>query len=207
MSRPPLIDNFRLSLQGKTMFVAGSTNMIPEEYRKTASTLFPSDGSLAKQKPDIEAVIAFAEILGIGNDYRRLLDTNTVEQMAHFLRHFQNNLDLLIQKTWVEKADETRKEKLQKRVPPLIDEIEKGNYQRALIDFGVILEELAYLFFGAQSNEDDFTEYTFRIDTQMGLFWWYGGQIGRLRSVLNQALDDTVLRAVLLLGICYLTNF
>ena len=127
--------------------------------------------------------------------------------MAHFLRHFQNNLDLLIQKTWVEKADETRKEKLQERVPPLIDEIEKESYQQALIVFGAILEELAYLFFGAQSNEDDFTEYTFRIDTQMGLFWWYGGQIGRLRNVLNQALDDTVLRAILLLGICYLTNF
>jgi hypothetical protein len=189
------------------MFVAGSTNMIPEEYRKTASALFPSDAPIAKQKPDIEAAIAFADILGIGNDYRRLLDTNSVEQIAHFLRHFRNNLDLLIQKTWVEKADETRKEKLQKRVPPFIDEIEKESYQQALIDFSVILEELAYLFFGAQSNEDDFTEYTFRIDTQMGLFWWYGGQLGRLRNLLTQVLDDKVLRAILLLGICYLTNF
>ena len=78
MSRPPLIDNFRLSLQGKTMFIAGSTNTIPEEYRKTALALFPSDGPYAKQKPGVEAAIAFAEILGIGNDYRRLLDTNTV---------------------------------------------------------------------------------------------------------------------------------
>jgi hypothetical protein len=189
------------------MFVSGSTNMIPEEYRKTASVLFPSDGPHATQKPGIDAVIAFAEILGIGNDYRRVLDTSTVEQMAHFLRHFQNNLDLLIQKTWVEKADETRKDKLQGRVSPFIDEIEKESYQQALIDFGAILEELAYLFFGAQSNEDDFTEYTFRIDTQMGLFWWYSGQIGRLRNVLTQALNDTVLRAILLLGICYLTNF
>jgi hypothetical protein len=181
--------------------------MIPEEYRKTASALFPLDGFHTNQKPGIEATVAFAEILGIGNDYRRLLDTGTVEQMAHFLRHFQNNLDLLIQKTWVEKADETRKEKLQDRIPSFIDEIEKESYQRALINFGAILEELAYLFFGAQSNKDDFTEYTFRIDTQMGLFWWYGGQIGRLRNALTQPLDDTVLRAILLLGICYLTNF
>jgi hypothetical protein len=188
------------------MFVAGSTNMIPEEYRKTVSVLFPSEGRSAEQKPGIEAAIAFAEILGIGNDYRRILNTNTVEQMSHFLRHFRNNLDLLIQKTWVEKVDETRKEKLQKQVSPFIKEIEKENYQQALIDFGVILEELAYLFFGSQSNENDFTEYTFRIDTQMGLFWWYGGQIGRLRRA-NQAFDDMVLRAILLLGICYLTNF
>jgi hypothetical protein len=191
------------------MFVACSTNMIPEEYRKTASALFPPDGSHAEQKPGIEAAIAFAEILGIGNDYRRLLDTSTstIGQVTHFLQHFQNNLDLLIQKTWVEKADETRKEKLQDKIPAFIDEIEQESYQRALINFGAILEELAYLFFGAQSNKDDFTEYTFRIDTQMGLFWWYGGQIGRLRSAITQAPDPTVLRAILLLGICYLTNF
>ncbi|MDR1398751.1 MAG: hypothetical protein LBJ41_02345 [Treponema sp.] len=189
------------------MFIAGSTNMIPGEYRKTASALFPSDGTYAKQVPGIEATVAFAEILGIGNDYRSILDTSTVEQMAHFLQHFQNNLDLLIQKTWVEKADKKRKEKLQKRIPLLIDEIKKESYQQALIDFGAILEELAYLFFGAQSNEADFTEYTFRIDIQMGLFWWYGGQIGRMRSIFTQVLDDTVLRAILLLGICYLTNF
>jgi hypothetical protein len=189
------------------MFVAGSTNTIPEEYRKIAAALFPSNSPHAEQKPSVEHAIAFAEILGIGNDYRRILDMSSVEQMAHFLRHFRNNLDLLIQKTWVEKVDETRKEKLQERVPSFIDEIEKENYQQALIDFGAILEELAYLFFGAQSNEDDFTEYTFHIDTQMGLFWWYGGQIGRLRSALIHALDNTVLRAILLLGICYLTNF
>jgi hypothetical protein len=189
------------------MFVAGSTNVIPEEYRKTASALFPPSASRSKQKPGIEAAVAFAEILGIGNDYKRLLDTSTLEQMARFLRHFQNNLDLLIQKTWVEKADETRKEKLQDQIPAFIDEIEKENYQGALVKFGVILEELSYLFFGAQSNKDDFTEYTFRIDTQMGLFWWYGGQIGRLRNAVTQPLDAVVLRAILLLGISYLTNF
>jgi hypothetical protein len=189
------------------MFVAGSTNVIPEEYRKTAQALFPPNASRSKQEPGIKAVIAFAEILGIGNDYKRLLDTSTLEQMASFLRHFQNNLDLLIQKTWVEKADETCKERLQDRIPAFIDEIKKENYQAALLQFGVILEELSYLFFGAQSNKDDFTEYTFRIDTQMGLFWWYGGQIGRLRNVVIKPIDTAVLRAILLLGISYLTNF
>jgi hypothetical protein len=70
------------------------------------------------------------------------------------------------------------------------------------------LEELAYLFFGAQSHKDDFTEYTFRIDTQMGLFWWYGGQLVNPRFLeWAKSAEKEYLEAVLLLGICYLTNF
>jgi hypothetical protein len=125
------------------------------------------------------------------------------------LGHFQNNLDLLIQKTWVEKADESRKERLQNSVPGFIAGIEQGDYRKALTDFGLILDELAYLFFGAQSYKEDFAEYTFRIDTQMGLFWWYGGQIGRClqQNGGGQDPDNEWLWAVLLIGICYLTNF
>jgi hypothetical protein len=127
--------------------------------------------------------------------------------------HFQNNLDLLIQKTWVEKADEARKDKLQDRVPGLMDAIEQENYPAALKEFSEILDELAYLFFGAQSYKDDFTEYTLRIDVQLGLFWWYGGKIGCLEpkgegsASLGAVSDKEALWAILLLGICYLTDF
>jgi hypothetical protein len=123
-------------------------------------------------------------------------------EMRRFLGHFQNNLDLLIQKTWVERADEIRKEKLLDRIPGFIAKIE-GRDEKALGEFGAILAELAYLFFGAQSAKDDFTEYTFRIDTQMGLFWWYGGHLGCLTA--SPGFES--LWAVLLIGICYLTNF
>jgi hypothetical protein len=171
------------------------------EYRKAAEALFPPQGFPPEQGPTIAAAEDFAEILSIGADYKRIQSTQS--NIHQLLGHFQNNLDLLIQKTWVEKADEIRKEKLLDRLPGFIAEIEAEDYHKALKDFGGILEELAYLFFGAQSHKDDFTEYTFRIDTQMGLFWWYGGQIG----CLSKAADKTCLKAVLLIGICYLTNF
>jgi hypothetical protein len=178
---------------------------VPEDYRLIAEALFPPGGYPAEKGPSIEAALAFAEILGVGPDYERLLASGDMER---FLVSFQNNLDLLIQKTWVEKADEARKEKLQDRVPAFIAGIEQGEYRQALEEFGAILEELAYLFFGAQSHKDDFTEYTFRIDTQMGLFWWYGGQLGN-PGFLEWATsaDRKQLEAVLFLGICYLTNF
>jgi hypothetical protein len=149
-----------------------------------------------------------------------LLDTQrSCKDLERFLRHFQNNLDLLIQKTWVDKADEVRKEKLQDRVSGFIADIVREEYRKALKEFSVILGELLHLLFGPQSNRDDFGEYAFRIDAQVGLLWWYGRQIGRFKPLSNEtqgngpgktAANDPCregLWAVLLLGICYLTNF
>ncbi|MDR1948272.1 MAG: hypothetical protein LBQ38_02665 [Spirochaetaceae bacterium] len=190
-------------------------NAIPAEYRKIAENLFPPDGFPAGKGPAMEAAAAFADILGIGSDYNKILTaqkSGAGGDIHTFLGHFRNNLDLLIQKTWVEKADEARKEKLQDAIPGFIAHIEAGHYQKALAEFGGILEELAYLFFGPQSHKDDFTEYAIRIDDQMGLFWWYGGQIGCLQPAAGNtesavAADDECLKAVLFIGLCYLTNF
>lgn len=181
---------------------------IPGEYRKKAERLFPVRGFAPGEGPSLKAAADFAKALGIGAEYKRLLAADkTGREMRIFLGHFRNNLDLLIQKTWVEKADEARKEQLQDEIPEFMAVIEQGNVRQALEQFGAILEELAYLFFGAQSAKDDFTEYTFRIDSQMGLFWWYGARLGSLKNLSEEAADATVLWAVLLIGICYLTNF
>ncbi|MDR2479036.1 MAG: hypothetical protein LBD48_06970 [Treponema sp.] len=186
-----------------------TNNAIPGEYRRIAESLFPPGGFAPGQGPDCRATENFAGALGIGSDYQRLLTLNKNDsEIREFLGHFQNNLDLLIQKTWVEKADEARKDRLQDRIPGFMTLLNQDNLQPALEEFGAILEELAYLFFGAQSVRDDFTEYTFRIDTQMGLFWWYGGHLGCLREAgQGGALPSEILWAVLLIGIGYLTNF
>lgn len=168
----------------------------PEEYRGIAERLFSTVSGE-------ESVEAFANALGIGNDYRRFLTLTDREETHKRLAHFQNNLALLIQKTWVEKADENRKEKLQEQVPDFIVKIEQNDYENALKDFSIILDELSYLFFGLQSKREDFTEYTFRIDAQIGLFWWYGTHLG----AFFQKKDSEYLKSLLMLGICYLTNF
>jgi hypothetical protein len=201
------VDQFPFYHHLKRMLCCSKTvnPAVPEDYRKIAETLFPPGGYTAGNGPSLEAARTFSGILGVGSDYEGLLESGDMER---FLASFQNNLDLLIQKTWVEKADEIRKEKLLDRVPAFITKIERGEYRKALEEFGIILEELAYLFFGAQSRKDDFTEYTFRIDTQMGLFWWYGGQLGNPRFLeWAKSAEKKHLEAVLLLGICYLTNF
>ena len=171
--------------------------------------MFPSDSLPSKKGTGLAEAAAFAEALGIGSEYQRLLGVKkNAAEMRKFLSHFQNNLDLLIQKTWVEKADEARKEKVQDEVLPFMAKIEQGHFQQALEEFGSILEQLAYLLFGQQSSKEDFTEYTFRIDLQMGLFWWYGTRIGSLKDAgKTGAINDETLWAILLIGICYLTNF
>ena len=190
------------SLPSKDLTILG-------EYRCLAETLFPQGGLLPGQEPEITLAADFAEALGIGSEYQRMHGVKKdAAQMKEFLGYFQNNLDLLIQKTWVEKTDESRKDKLQDDVPPFIHLIMEEQFPQAIEKFGAILEELAYLFFGSQSTKEDFTEYTLRIDTQMGLFWWYGSQLGSLKKTgKNAALSKEYLWAVLLVGICYLTNF
>jgi len=200
------IDYFLFSCNLSIMFSCPpcTSKALPREFRSTAEALFPQKGFPEGKGPSIKSMKAFANLLGIGEDYSRLQESGQAGEKL--LNRFQNNLDLLIQKTWVEKADEGRKEKLLDSVPPFITLIEEKNYPRALKEFGAILQELAYLFFGVQSQKDDFSEYALRIDPQMGLFWWYGGQINVERSWFNN-VDDSLIHDLLLLGICYLTNF
>ena len=184
--------------------------VLPGEYRKAAERLFHKDGFLRRQKPDMKAAAEFAKSLGIGTEYQRVfeLEKNS-EELKTFLEYFQDNLDLLIQKTWVEKSEEKRKKKLQDDLPSFMTKIEQRDFPEAIEEFRAIMEELAYLFFGDQRNKNDFTEYTFRIDAQMGLFWWYVSRLASLKELIekNEDWDEKCLWAVLLLGICYLTNF
>ena len=186
-----------------------ASKSLPGEFRHIAEELFPPGDADGGKGPSAKVIASFAGMLGIGEDFARFTEAHEPSAaMEEILDHFQNNLDLLIQKTWVEKADEERKEKLLDEVPVLIGLIEKGDCPGALEEFGAILEELAYLFFGEESQKDDFAEYALRIDTQMGLFWWYGGQLGYARdSSWVKKADRRILESLLLLGICYLTNF
>jgi hypothetical protein len=176
-------------------------DVIPAEYRELTERLFPATGVGAPGFNGFLAEQQFAKMLGIESDFTQALK-DPQNELVHkrLLVHFQNNVELLIHKTWVEKADETHKEKLLSRIPRFVNTMEAGQYDTALQVFITILQELAYLLFGAQSHKGDFIEYTFRIDSQIGLFWWYAGKLPQLQDVREKDL----LRAYLLIGICFL---
>lgn len=176
-------------------------DVIPAEYRELADRLFPATGVGAIGSKDFLAEQQFAKIIGIESDFSNALkDLHNEAIQRRLLVHFQNNVELLIHKTWVEKADEAHKEKLLSRIPHFVETMEAEKYEQALDVFINILQELAYLLFGAQSHKGDFIEYTFRIDSQIGLFWWYAGKLPQLREVQEKEL----LRTYLLIGICFL---
>ena len=182
---------------------------IPREYRNTAMGLFPEGGYSKGNEPSINQILSFGKILGLGKDNKRFLTIlESKAELDKLLHSFQNNLDLLIQKTWVDKTDESRKENLLDRLPVFISIIQEEKYSQALEEFGLILEEVAWLFFGAQSQKEDFTEYTFRIDNEIGLFWWYGNQLccDQVKEWIKR-MNNNINKAILLLGILYLTNF
>jgi len=176
-------------------------DVIPAEYRELADRLFPATGVGAPGSTDFLAEQQFAKILGIESDFNEALSGFTNEGvLKRLLVHFQNNVELLIHKTWVEKADEAHKVKLLSRIPRFVETVALGEYEQALGMFINILQELAYLLFGAQSHKGDFIEYTFRIDSQIGLFWWYAGKLSQLQGFQDREL----LRVYLLIGICFL---
>jgi hypothetical protein len=170
----------------------------PAEYRAIVNSLFPPDPSI---HPSMRDAQAYARSLAVEADFKKLTDESS--DLGAFLGKFKKNFALLVEKTWVEQADEIKKETLLARLPAFFAKIKNEDYALALRDFNVILEELAYLLFGEESRRKEFTEYAFRIDPQMGLFWLYGACISRVR----QDDDTLMLRPLLMLGICYLTSF
>jgi len=178
--------------------------VIPAEYRTIAEQLFPPAGTGLPGTYTETEIRRFADLLGVGPDCMPVMDHQQIAQAdRRLLGHFRNNVELLIQKTWVEKADEAHKEKLLDRIPVFVADMEQGAYPRALQTFVLILDELAYLLFGSQSRKGDFIEYTFRIDGQIGLFWWYAG---KLSSVAGNA-EPATLRPILMIGVCFLAAF
>lgn len=131
----------------------------------------------------------FAEILA-GSDDSKLISS------------FKKNLTLLIQKTWVEKDDETVKEQVLYNLEQFCAYIEAGKYADEYSRFGHILSDVVYLMFGPTSKEPIFEEYSLRIDPEFGVFWWY---IQNLPEKAN--FSDQKSRALLLLGMYFLANY
>jgi len=198
----PLTHHFRVMEQHSAS--AGFT--LPDECRRVAEALFPAGGGVPARS--FAAVADFAEALGIGTEYRRFLKAvKNNSETVMFLGHFRSNLDLLIRKTWVEQADEERKEQLRGKIEPFMAMVVQGDFRRAAGELCRITNELAYLLFGGDSTGSDFAEYIFRVNTQLGLFWWYASRLGIFDSGAAGFDDDEFLWALLLIGICYLANF
>lgn len=121
---------------------------------------------------------------------------------SKIISSFKKNLMLLIQKTWVEKDDETVKEQVLYNVEQFCAYIEDGKYADEYARFGHILTDVVYLMFGQTSKDPEFEEYALRIDPEFGVFWWY------IRNLPETAdFDNNKCRDLILLGMYFLANY
>ena len=117
---------------------------------------------------------------------------------------FHNNLKLLVQKTWVDKGDESiTKDSLLNRLDNLCNKIELKKYNETYSETLSVLNESVALMFGASdTSEEDFGEYALRIDPVFGTFWCF------LQCFPKQSEWNTEkLRLSIILGMCFFANY
>ncbi len=118
---------------------------------------------------------------------------------------FHNNLMLLIQKTWVEKADETNKEQILYEVDQFCEHSTE-DYKTHFMSFATTVRKAVALMFGQDTLDESFVLYAFRIDPLFGLFWWITDSAQRILQE-GQDWSEEKCRIFLLIGMFFISNY
>ena len=148
-------------------------------------------------------VVKSADIIAkVFGSSKALFEKESSDFEKKLISSFQKNLTLLIQKTWVEKADAELKEQVLYKLSEYCSLISDGKWSEAYAEFLKIISDVVYLMFGAQTKSDDFAEYALRIAPEFGVFWLY------IKN-LPESCDwtDKKFRIVMLLGMYFLANY
>ena len=172
--------------------------MLIEEFADTKSIQALEQFS-GMPNSDAETVNLIAKMFGFSGDFADFINGGEENKL---LASFKHNLALLIQKTWVEKSDETLKEQILFQLNGVCAALEKAEYAHVYENFMRLLHDTVYLLFGQQSKKEDFAEYAMRIDPDFGVFWQF------LQNVpAKTPKHESAGRLYILLGMCFLANY
>lgn len=152
--------------------------------------------------------IQIADVLGNSGEFHQYVSGSPPERLARIdrlLRVFRENVELLVHKTWVEKAEEKPKDRLLEDLLTFEREFRDGAVGASFKRFVALANSLASLLFGHQSKAEDFVAYCFRIDLKFGLFFWYVGELEKQAREGDHA--DDLLTVETLLGVYVLSSF
>lgn len=152
--------------------------------------------------------VQIADILGNPGEFQQYVIGSPADRLARIdklLRVFRENVELLVHKTWVEKAEEKPKNRLIEDLAAFEREYRDGHALVAFRRFVALANALASLLFGHQSKDEDFIAYCFRIDPKFGLFFWYVGELERQARDGSEA--DAMLNLETLLGVYVVSCF
>jgi hypothetical protein len=152
--------------------------------------------------------VQIADILGNSGEFHQYVSGSAAERLAridHLLHVFRENVELLVHKTWVEKAEEKPKDRLLEDLLTFEREFRDGAVAAAFKRFVALANSLASLLFGHQSKAEDFVAYCFRIDPKFGLFFWFVGELEKQAREGDYA--DDLFTVETLLGVYILSSF
>jgi len=154
------------------------------------------------------AAVAFADLLGSPGEFRQYAQGRMADRLVridHLLRVFLENSELLVHKTWVEKSDEKRKDRLIEEIVAFEREFREGAIKASFRRFVILCHSIAHLLFGAQSRADDFLSYAFRIDPKLGLFFWFVDELEE--QVRSDSASEDLLTIETVVGMYVLSCF
>ncbi len=176
------------------------------EVERAAFEIFPllagSDSALLRE----QYAVAFANVLGNPGEFSRFVTGSPGDRAARvdaLVGAFRENTLLLVDKTWVEKHDEELKADVAFSLESFVEAFRARAARDAYPRFVALAKGLAKLLFGAHAAARDFSEYVFRIDPKLGLFYWYVDEL----SKVEPTLDDPTRETLLLLGVFFIASF
>ena len=182
---------------------------LPEQIHKAAVEYLPA--FLSAEDTEVLAVQALliARAFHGGGTVEQVFtgaEPITQHYQINLIRSFEKNVRLLVDKMWVEKADEDVKEDILYRLHCFCESMQQAknpvNYANVLPECLGVLHDVVLLLFGQQIDSEGFLEYAIRIDPDFGLFWYY------LECLTAQPkLSTEKARLAIFLGIYFLANF
>lgn len=182
---------------------------LPEQIHKAVVEYLPA--FLAAEDAETLALQALliARAFHAGGSFEQVF-TGTEPITRHYqinlIRSFEKNVQLLVDKMWVEKTDEYVKGDVLYRLRCFCESMQQTedpvDYARLLPECLGVLHDIVLLLFGRQIDSVGFLEYAMRIDPDFGLFWYY------LECLTEQpTLSAEKARLAIFLGIYFLANF
>lgn len=149
----------------------------------------------------VKCSVSLADFFGRGDSFKKITDASS-EAGEKLVVSFHNNLELLIQKTWVEKFDEGLKAQVLYQLEEFCRQLSEHKYVESYSEFFEIVDNVVYLMFGSQTKAKDFCDYALRIDPEFGIFWWYIQSLPR-----ETRWSGEKIRVAVLLAMYFLANY
>ncbi len=137
-------------------------------------------------------------------DFSPFISDCSLETEAKLIDSFVKNVQLLVQKTWVEKADEELKEYTLHRINKLCDILispdESHSYELSFVECFSILYDVVSLLFGDLVKTENFLDYAYRVDPDFGFFWYFVEKISKIEKPTEEKARLSILMAMFFLA-------